>query len=103
MSRDFQLEFGAGTQLYSSFSEWEFILCHCMLEIPNLLLGFSRYVSQEIGLNVRSFLLLFFFRIFFDICDIWTITDYEDLRTQTKCIYISFFSFLFILLSNNTC
>lgn len=40
-------ELGAGTQTYSSFSEWEYILCNYMLEITNLFLDFTRYESKD--------------------------------------------------------
>lgn len=53
MNRGCLPELGAGTQSYSSFSEWEYIVCHYMLEMTNLFLDFTRCESQEIALSVR--------------------------------------------------
>lgn len=53
MSRGCLPELGAGTQSYSSLSEWEYTLCNYMLEITNLFLDFTKCESQEIALSVR--------------------------------------------------
>lgn len=55
MSKGYLPELGAGMQPYSSYSEWEYILCSSgLLEILYLFLDYTKCDSQEIVLNVRK-------------------------------------------------
>lgn len=47
MNRGCLPELGAGTQPYSSLSEWDYILYKYMLEITNLFLDFTSYESKD--------------------------------------------------------